>query len=201
MANTARRPILLFDVMETLVTEPYLVEMPAFFGMTSAELRAALNFDCWIEFEYGRINEAEYLTGSFLDRRAVDGDALLQYVKQAYRWLDGMEALVNELKQAGFQVHAFSNYPVWYRLIEERLQLSRYLSWTFVSCLTGLRKPEPEAYLNAATTLGVSPSDCLFVDDRPVNVDGARSVGMDAILREDTSGVRAQLVERGLLPA
>lgn len=201
MANTARRPILLFDVMETLVTEPYLVEMPAFFGMTSAELRAALNFDCWIEFEYGRINEAEYLAGSFLDRRAVDGDALLQYVKQAYRWLDGMEALVNELKQAGFQVHAFSNYPVWYRLIEERLQLSRYLSWTFVSCLTGLRKPEPEAYLNAATTLGVSPSDCLFVDDRPVNVDGARSVGMDAILREDTSGVRAQLVERGLLPA
>jgi len=32
------------------------------------------------------------------------------------------------------QVHALSNYPCWYHIIEEKLQLSRFLSWTFISC-------------------------------------------------------------------
>ena len=45
-----------------------------------------------------------------------------------------MEALLGRLAAAGVQVHAFSNYPAWWRLIEDKLRLSRYLDWTFVSC-------------------------------------------------------------------
>ena len=32
------RPVLLFDVLDTLVYNPYWVEVPAFFGLTLAEL-------------------------------------------------------------------------------------------------------------------------------------------------------------------
>lgn len=45
-----------------------------------------------------------------------------------------MEALLERLAAAGIRMHAFSNYPAWWALIEERLGLSRYLQWTFVSC-------------------------------------------------------------------
>lgn len=51
-----------------------------------------------------------------------------------YRYLDGVEPLLVRLKAAGYELHAMSNYPMWFRYIEERLELSRYLSWTFVSC-------------------------------------------------------------------
>jgi hypothetical protein len=51
-----------------------------------------------------------------------------------YRYLDGMEELLQRLAAGGAHMHAFSNYPEWYRLIEGKLQLSRYLEWTFVSC-------------------------------------------------------------------
>ena len=51
-----------------------------------------------------------------------------------YRYLDGMEALLQRLSAGGATMHAFSNYPSWWRMIEGKLELSRYLEWTFVSC-------------------------------------------------------------------
>lgn len=40
------------------------------------------------------------------------------------------------------------------------------------------RKPAAGPYLAAAERLGVPPEDCLFIDDMPVNCDGAEAVGM-----------------------
>lgn len=46
----------------------------------------------------------------------------------------------------------------------------------------GVRKPAPEPYLAVTTALGVEPDECLFVDDLPVNIRGAESVGMEGFL-------------------
>lgn len=43
-------------------------------------------------------------------------------------------------------------------------------------------KPAPGAYLNAADELGVSPEEVIFLDDMTYCVDGARAVGMLAVL-------------------
>ena len=45
------RPVLLFDVMDTLVYEPFHHEMPAFFGLSFDELMAAKHPTAWVEFE------------------------------------------------------------------------------------------------------------------------------------------------------
>jgi HAD superfamily hydrolase (TIGR01509 family) len=193
------RPILLFDVMETLVTEPFPTVMPPFFGMTLDEFRQARHPTAWIEFEKGRLSEAEYFARMFQEARPVDGAGLRTRLREAYGWLEGMQQILIELHAAGYEIHALSNYPVWYEMIERKLQLSRYLRWTFVSWKTGLRKPDLEAYVHAIAYLDVPASECLFVDDRTVNVQAAREVGMDAILKEDARQVRAELVGRRLL--
>lgn len=193
------RPIILLDIMETLVTEPFYRAMPTFFQMTLEDLLQAKHPTAWIEFEKGQISEEEYVTRFFTDGRPIDGEGLRQCVMEAYQWLDGMQQLAAELHACDFEMHALSNYPIWYQLIEQRLELSRYLKWSFVSCHTGVRKPDSEAFLGPAARLGVVPSDCLFIDDRPINVEAARAVGMDAILKQDAAQVRAELVQRGLL--
>lgn len=198
---TAPRPILLFDVMDTLVREPFFTDVPAFFGMTLDELFEHKHPTSWVDFEHGRIDEERHFATFFRDGRPVDGDGLRAAIVDGYRWLDGMEALLAELRDAGYEIHALSNYPVWYRLLDDKLDLSRYLHWTFVSCRTGLRKPDPAAYLDAARHLDVEPGECLFVDDRRENIDAARGVGMPAILATDADAVRAELVERGVLAA
>ena len=109
------------------------------------------------------------------------------------------EALLGELRQRGVPMHALSNYRPWYARIEARLSLSRFLEWSFVSCDTGVRKPDPRAYLGAARRLGVSPGECLFVDDRPENCTGAEAAGMPAILFEGAASLRQALTTRGIL--
>ncbi len=49
----------------------------------------------------------------------------------------------------------------------------------------GLRKPQPQIYVLAAERLDTPPSECVFVDDVPANVEGARKVGMAAVLHKD----------------
>ncbi len=192
-------PVLLLDVMGTLVHDPFFDDMPAFFGMSFEEMLAAKHPDAWVRFELGELSEAEFLPRFFADERAYDHAAFCTHVRGAYRWLEGVEPLLAELRARGVAMHALSNYPVWYRWIEAELGLSRYLEWSFVSTDVGVRKPDPEAYLGAARRLGVTPDRCLFVDDREKNIAAARAVGMDAARFEDAASLRVALAERGAL--
>lgn len=194
-----RHPVLLLDVMGTLVYDPFDHEVPAHFGMTQSELLSQVKPGTWVRFELGEIDEATLEREYFADGRSYDHAGLVARMRAAYRWMPGMEALARELKHAGHQLHALSNYPEWWRAIEEVLGMGELVPWTFVSCRMGLRKPDPAIYRAAAEELGVEPERCLFVDDREVNCEGARSVGMDAIRFEDAARLRDALVERGVL--
>ena len=191
--------ILLLDVMGTLCYEPFHRELPAFFGMSLERLIAEKHPTAWAEFERSEIDARELAARFFRDGRAVDLAALEACMRESYRFLDGIEELLRELRARGHEMHALSNYPVWYRWIEERLALSRFLSWSFVSCDTGVRKPDPRAYDGAARALGVAPAACLFVDDREENCAGARAAGMDAVRFEGAEALTTELAARGLL--
>jgi HAD superfamily hydrolase (TIGR01509 family) len=191
--------VLLLDVMGTLVHDPFYEVMPAFLGMTFDELLAVKHPTAWRDFELGCIDEPTLFARFFRDGRAFDGAGLKRATVRAYRFLAGIEELLGDLRGAGVEMHALSNYSEWWREIEARLGLSRYLAWSFVSCDTGVRKPDPEAYLLPARTLGRAPAECSFVDDREQNVAAARAVGMDGVHFAGARGLRLALRARGFL--
>ncbi len=193
------RPILLWDVMGTLVHDPFFSEMPAFFGMSFEALLDAKHPSAWVQFELGELTEDDFLRRFFADGRHFDRRGFVDAVRSSYRWLPGLEDLLAELHAKGFEMHAFSNYPIWYRLIEERLNLSRFLDWTFVSCVTGVRKPDTEAYGRVLRELAVPAEQCLFIDDRAGNVEAARERGIDSLVFEGVGPLRASLGNAGLL--
>ena len=201
MQAGAKRPVLLLDVMETLVHEPAFVELPAFFGLTPRELFGELHPTSWVEFECGTIDEATLLQRFFRDGRAFDHGGLKACMQAGYRWLEGMESLLGELVEAGCEMHALSNYPPWYRLIEQRLALSRFLRWSFVSCDTGVRKPDRGAYVGAAESLGVSPQECLFIDDRRRNCEAAGRIGAPSRANRIAVARPLPMVSPGVWPA
>ena len=48
-------------------------------------------------------------------------------------------------------------------------------------CSSDLRKPEPRFYEIACETVGVTPSECVFLDDLGINLKPAQAMGMTTI--------------------
>ncbi|MCA9214003.1 MAG: HAD-IA family hydrolase [Planctomycetales bacterium] len=193
-------PILLFDVMDTLVYNPFNHEIPAFFGLSQALLLEQKSPLAWEQFELGKISEQDYYDGYFRDRRKFDHQEFRRVVRDAYRWIDpDTVGLLDRLRASGFTIHAFSNYPIWYETIDARLGLSEFLDWTFVSCRTGVRKPCKDAYVGVTQYFARPPDAFLFVDDSIVNCKAARAIGMPAIHYRDLSTLRIELAQHGVL--
>lgn len=53
---------------------------------------------------------------------------------------------------------------------------------TVYSCEVGLVKPDERIYRLMLKKLGVKPEEAVFIDDKEINIDGARKVGMKGIV-------------------
>jgi hypothetical protein len=106
-SNTS--PVLLLDVMDTIVHDPFFHEMPAFFNISFQDLLAAKHPSSWVDFECGRISEAQLAASFFADRRPVDLPRLRALMLSSYSYLHGMESLLQRLKSAGLQVRLGDN--------------------------------------------------------------------------------------------
>ncbi len=185
---TSPKTVILWDVMSTLVYDPYMNEFPAFFGVTWQDLLEVKHPTAWVDFELGHITEEQFFELFWPEFGQVDLDDFHAMLHDAYRFLPDIEAMLESLaSRDDLEMHTLSNYPVWYRIIEQKLALSRYMRWSFVSCHMALRKPDVAIYESAARALGVPPSSCIFIDDRGSNCKGAVQAGMRAIKYDDTT--------------
>lgn len=192
-STSPKLPILLFDVMDTIVRDPFYHQVPAFFRMSMKELLDCKHPTVWIDFEKGLIDEMELARNFFKDGRHCDIEGLKNCMKEGYSYIEGVEELLYDLKKNGYELHAFTNYPIWYQMIEEKLKLSNYLSWTFCSCVIGKRKPEADFYSEVEKRLGVDPANCVFVDDRLKNVDAAIEAGFSGLQFKNAEILRKEL--------
>jgi hypothetical protein len=62
----------------------------------------------WVEFERGDITQQELFQKFFKEghSRPFDGDSLEQFMASHYRFVDGMEHLLQRLQAAGYPMHA-----------------------------------------------------------------------------------------------
>ncbi|KAI8100698.1 hypothetical protein M9434_005089 [Picochlorum sp. BPE23] len=196
-----RDPLLLFDIMDTIVRDPFYERMPAHFGLAFEELLEQKHPDMWVRFEHGEISEDELIDNFFKDGRVVDKDGLVHMMRDSYEYIDGIEDILCRLNASGYEIRAFSNYPVWYQYIEEKLQVSKYLQWTYVSCegpLKGKRKPKAESFECVIKHSRRNPRDLLFVDDRDPNIVAAMDAGLQAIHFKNASQLERDLKSKGL---
>ncbi|CAN6725013.1 unnamed protein product [Malus baccata var. baccata] len=134
----------------------------------------------------------------FKDGRPLDLEGLKNCMRKGYYYVEGVEELLYVLKDNNYEMHAFTNYPIWYEMIENKLNISKYLSWTFCSCINGKRKPDPEFYLEVVSHLKVDPGSCIFVDDRIRNVEAAKEVGMIGLHFKNADSLRQDFSLMGI---
>ncbi len=113
----------------------------------------------------------------------------------------GVHAIVEELDAKGVPLFAITNFSAdfWTPFhAKERAFFGRFRD-IVVSGREKLLKPDPAIYYLALDRFGLSPGDALFIDDRAINVEGARAVGMHAHLFVDAEELRRRLRAEGLL--
>ena len=113
----------------------------------------------------------------------------------------GVHAIVEELDAKGVPLFAITNFSAdfWppFRASEQAF-FARFRD-IVVSGEEKLLKPDPAIYYRALDRFGLRPDQALFIDDRKINVEGARAIGMHAHLFTDAADLRTRLQAEGLL--
>ncbi len=139
-------------------------------------------------------------------------DELWEFVRQAYdltpqQLLDFRQrfwagdrldrALVDEIRRLrarGYLTGILSN--AWGNLrsaLQDDWKIADAFDFITTSAEEGVMKPDPRIYHIALERAGVAPQQAVFIDDFPHNIEGARAVGMHAILFDNRTQVFGEL--------
>ena len=120
-----------------------------------------------------------------------------QAFKSVYKEKQDVFTLVSILKNNGYNTGFLSNteIPAMEFFYEKDYDMFDVLVF---SCREGYRKPEKEIYEITLQRLNTKPDETLFIDDRVENISGAGSLGIQAILFENSEQLKEKLSPFGL---
>jgi putative hydrolase of the HAD superfamily len=107
-------------------------------------------------------------------------------------------ALVEQLHGIGVPLALLSNAPSAFGREVERQPWSGRFEHLMFSGDLGVAKPDAEIWAALLDLLDARPADCMFLDDRQVNVDGARAAGLAAMRWTGAQTARAAFRDLGL---
>lgn len=68
----------------------------------------------------------------------------------------------------------------------------------FLSHKIHAMKPEPQIFTKTLNTIGISPNEVIFIDDMQDFINGASSIGINAILFKNISQLKDELIKKGI---
>jgi putative hydrolase of the HAD superfamily len=81
----------------------------------------------------------------------------------------------------------------------KELDLEHYFENFFFSVETGHVKPDKQAYLHACESMGLKPEECIYIDDKLENIEGAKASGMAGIHYDGSKDIKRMLEEKGII--
>ena len=159
----------------------------------------------WIRMDRGTLGQEEAVAAmeARLPRR------LWEYARRLVLgwWLDGplmpvegMAALLEELKGLGYGLYLLSNATVRQPEYFPGIPGSQFFDGAVISAHWKVLKPEREIYEILFREYGLEPSECFFVDDLNINVEGALCAGMDGYIFDgDVGRLRQALCRAGVM--
>ncbi len=85
-----------------------------------------------------------------------------------------------------------------YNFLQSTYNVARHFDELILSYQVGCAKPDPAIYHEVMKRSGLPPENCLFVDDLEINVEAARSVGMQAVQFRDIARLKNDLKSFGI---
>ena len=196
---------ILFDMGSVLVDfSPLRFTMEAKLSPEDAELIREELFRSieWAQLDRGTLTDPELLAimkPRFPERLWPTLEWMICRWDEPPVMVPGMYALVEELSRAGCGLYLLSNAALRHDEYWPRYPVSRFFGdRLLISAHERITKPDPRFYRLALERFALDPKECLFIDDVPVNAEGAVYCGIDAIVFKGAERLRRQLAERGV---
>ena len=154
-------------------------------------------------FETGKATLNEYLqrTVFHCERRFTPGEFKAFMFEQSQPLPESLEFLAAVARTRRYMLAALNNESL--ELNEYRIQtfhLRDYFEVFLSSCYLGVRKPDAEMYRLALKITQREPEECVFIDDRGLNLECAREMGMHTIRFQSVAQLRNDLARWGVKP-
>jgi putative hydrolase of the HAD superfamily len=154
-------------------------------------------------FERGKLTLNEYLDRTVFYRerpftREAFRDAMLSLSQPFSENLAFAQSLADSGKYFMSTINNESRELNDFRI--EKFALRKIFTLFVSSCFVGLRKPERDIYRLALEITQIPPEQCCFIDDRALNLECARQLGMHTIEMKGLESLRTELAKMGVDP-
>lgn len=156
----------------------------------------------WEQMDWGALTDEQAAESICARVPARLHDAVRQIVlhwDEPIEPVPGMDALIGQLKRAGYGVYLLSNASLRQPEYWPRVPGAALFDGAVISAQVRCVKPERGIYEALFERYGLAPETCFFVDDLPLNVAGGERCGMcGAVFRGDVDELRLHMGAAGI---
>ena len=140
----------------------------------------------WGETDRGTLSNEEYLAlfceGAFAFKDQIY--TLWDNINLAIWQFPYVKEWIRSMKTAGYHVYILSNYGehTYRKTREDSLDFLSLVDGAIFSYEVKVIKPDAAIYEALCKKYNLIPEECVFLDDLPANIDGAKAIGMQGIV-------------------
>lgn len=170
------------------------------FGLDYAQLdeRHHLTFDT---YESGKLSLDDYLKRIvFYESRSFTPAEFTRFIMEQSEPYPNMIALIRQLKQT-YDLRLIAVNNEGREINEYRIRqfgLNQFIDAFVSSCYVHLRKPDVDLFRLALDVAQVEPDQVVYIDDRPMFVQVAQTLGMNCLHHTDYETTKETLAGLGL---
>ncbi len=144
---------------------------------------------------HGQLSEEEYWQKILHKNQwKLSIEQLKEVVRKNFQEINGTRAILEKLKQKGYKLGLLSVHAKeWVDHCDHKYDYHKLFHSICYSFEIGISKSDKKSYLHILQRLQATPTECLFIDDKEVNLAAARELGLQTLLFRNADQLKKDL--------
>jgi HAD superfamily hydrolase (TIGR01509 family) len=184
------KPVIIFDLGKVLFDIDYNVALNKIYNefkdIDSEKINYLIIGDLGKKFRLGIFSKKEFYNEcKKVIGQSFDFDKLLHIWYSTYTLNEDVFNLIKRLKKNYYLAILSSNIKSRIKFLEKKFVFKKYFNHILCSYMVKVNKPNIEIYKMLLKRINKKVNNCIFIDDKKINLVNAKKIGMNTILFTD----------------
>ena len=148
------------------------------------------------------IYDKEKMSKEYLKEKIFQADRPHNELEAIYKSLtiidENIFDLIKKLSEKYFLYSIANEAEKWTDIRKDLFGFEKYFKKLYISCEVGMRKPDEGIFKLLLNETGLSPEECLFIDDKDKNIQAAEKLGFQVFLYKDFDSLKNYLIKKNI---